>query len=373
MSSLMRHRRSSSQSSSASLEDGELINEEEFKSDPRISPQSGRTNANLWRDIANEQNLEEQLQMGPLLTDGEVTRRGAETYALPNFEKMDHDELVKQQQVVNESLQRVVTSHSDELFNPSEDVDNEYGVSARRFRKRYVPSDRIPVASAEAERNKEDNAQLFKKARYQNDKSQKKFGQKHSVPSSENPSRCNSRQDFNNKKQKFGSKSSINSGKSDTSNLPIPVSLLNEGYSLEKLLNTVLDEDMDEEDFGICLADALGELKPELMIYTVKILGTQTTNRIFKKTQEVENAGGMHVDNHSRRRTPGGVYLKLLRSDKIIPAALRDNIRDHGQRLLSQEKERAKKEEASLPSLRNAADVIKPVISNDIKMQDEIN
>uniref|UniRef100_A0A914Z8N4 Uncharacterized protein n=1 Tax=Panagrolaimus superbus TaxID=310955 RepID=A0A914Z8N4_9BILA len=128
-SSLLRHRRSSSQSSSASLEDGELINnEEEFKNDPRISPQSGRTNANLWRDIANEQNLEEQLHMGPLLTDGEITRRGTETYELPNFTTMDQNELVKQQQVVNESLKRAVTSHSDDLFNPTEDVDNEYEI-----------------------------------------------------------------------------------------------------------------------------------------------------------------------------------------------------------------------------------------------------
>uniref|UniRef100_A0A914Z3Y0 Phosphorylated adapter RNA export protein n=1 Tax=Panagrolaimus superbus TaxID=310955 RepID=A0A914Z3Y0_9BILA len=212
---------------------------------------------------------------------------------------------------------------------------------------------------------------MFKRPRYQNDKSQKKFTPKHSLPSSTETSRNNSRQGFNNKKQKFGSKSSLNSNKSDTLNLPIPVSLLNEGYSLEKLINTVLDEEMDEEAFGTCLADALGEFKPDLMIYTVKILGTQTTNRIFKKTQEVENAGGMHVDNHSRRRTPGGVYLKLLRSDKIIPSVLRDNIRDHGLKLLNQEKEQKKQEEAALPALPKAEDVLKPII--DTKMQEEIN
>jgi hypothetical protein len=372
MSSMLRHRRSSSQSSSASLEDGQLINnEEEFKSDP---PQSGRTNANLWRDIANEQNLEEQFQMGPLLTEREVTRRGTESYEIPNFEKMDQDELVKQQQVVNESLKRVINSHSDDLFNPTEDVDNEYGVGSRRFRKRYIPSDRIPIAAAEAERNKVEKSQ-FKKPRYQNDyKPQNKAGQKHALPSSTSTSRSNSRQSSNKKHQKFGSKVSLNSsGKGSTADLPIPVSLLKEGYSLENLLNTELDEELDEEAFGCCLADALGEFTPDLMIYTVKILGTQTSNRIFKKTQEVENAGGMHVDNHSRRRTPGGVYLKLLRSDKIIPPALRDNIRDHGIKLLAQEKGRFKQEEASLPSLPKAADILKPVLSNDIKMTEEIN
>lgn len=60
-----------------------------------------------------------------------------------------------------------------------------------------------------------------------------------------------------------------------------------------------------------------------MISYVVKVLGKDTSTRIFKRTQEIENAGGMHVDNHSRRRTPGGVFIKLLRSDKIIPAELR--------------------------------------------------
>ena len=103
-----------SDSSSASLEEGELINEEEFKPESRGPPPSGRSNANLWRDMILEQTLEEQMKTGPTIKgDKECTNRGTETYELPKFEEMDPEEVAKQQEVVNESLRRV---SCDRLF-----------------------------------------------------------------------------------------------------------------------------------------------------------------------------------------------------------------------------------------------------------------
>ncbi len=37
---------------------------------------------------------------------------------------------------------------------------------------------------------------------------------------------------------------------------------------------------------------------------------------LFAKTQAVEKDGGMMIKNGARRRTPGGVYLHLLRGLK---------------------------------------------------------
>ena len=281
-SSMHRHRRSASVSSSASLEDKELINnDDDIKNDPGVSPLSGRTNANLWRDIAVEQNLEEQLHMGPLIGEGNLTRRGAETYEIPEFDKMDQDEVVKHQQIVNESLRKVVATHNDDLFNPTDDIDNEYGTGSRRFRKRHVPSDRIPIASKDAEKLKQEQGN-WKRPRYNSDNRQKGIAdsETRSTPTpppsiSISSSRSSSRQNLNKKKKnkKFGSKASLNSNasneskRSNNAHLPLPVSLLKEGYSLEKLLHAELNENLSDEEFGIQIADALGELQPVSLFF----------------------------------------------------------------------------------------------------------
>ena len=42
----------------------------------------------------------------------------------------------------------------------------------------------------------------------------------------------------------------------------------------------------------------------------------QVALELFAKTQAVEMDGGMMIKNGARRRTPGGVYLHLLRGLK---------------------------------------------------------
>jgi hypothetical protein len=37
---------------------------------------------------------------------------------------------------------------------------------------------------------------------------------------------------------------------------------------------------------------------------------------LFKETQKIEHVGGMMIKNGARRRTPGGVFLHLLRQLK---------------------------------------------------------
>ena len=226
----------------------------------------------------------------------------------------------------------------------TEDVDAEYGTNVKRFRKRQVPSDRVPIASADMERFKALNAN-FKRPKYNADNSADSSVRNYD-PNSRGSSRSSSRQGSKRRKNKnknFGSQNSVASSngsgetsttaKSRNEDLPIPVSLLKDGFTPEKLQDTVLDENLDPEAFGLKLADALGEMNPELILFAVKTIGVKAANRIFSRTKGVEKSGGMHVDNQSRRRTPGGVFLKLLRSDKYIPDRLRDKVRDYGRNL----------------------------------------
>lgn len=61
------------------------------------------------------------------------------------------------------------------------------------------------------------------------------------------------------------------------------------------------------------LAKHLNEPKAALIIGVVDLVGGQVVYELFQKTQKIEAEGGMMIKNGARRRTPGGVFLHLLR------------------------------------------------------------
>lgn len=63
----------------------------------------------------------------------------------------------------------------------------------------------------------------------------------------------------------------------------------------------------------------LHEEKMDLILRVVEIIGKELTIQLFRETQETENDGGIMVADGSRRRTPGGVFLYLLRNHEEIP------------------------------------------------------
>lgn len=57
----------------------------------------------------------------------------------------------------------------------------------------------------------------------------------------------------------------------------------------------------------------------------VDIIGKEKAIEFYEKTKRIEEDGGMMIMNGSRRRTPGGVYLFLVKNDRHIP---RSDIRE---------------------------------------------
>lgn len=51
----------------------------------------------------------------------------------------------------------------------------------------------------------------------------------------------------------------------------------------------------------------------------MEILGKEQAINFFQKTKKIEEEGGMLIMNGSRRRTPGGIYLFLVKHDDHIP------------------------------------------------------
>jgi len=66
------------------------------------------------------------------------------------------------------------------------------------------------------------------------------------------------------------------------------------------------------------IAAQLGETAPEpagLIARALRLLGEERVRATVARALEVEAAGGMMVPDGSRRRTPGGVFFYLLRTD----------------------------------------------------------
>ncbi|TRY67014.1 hypothetical protein TCAL_16953 [Tigriopus californicus] len=61
------------------------------------------------------------------------------------------------------------------------------------------------------------------------------------------------------------------------------------------------------------ISHKLSEPKTELMIGVVDIVGKEIALDLFRETQQIEAQGGLMIKNGARRRTPGGLFLHLLR------------------------------------------------------------
>lgn len=84
------------------------------------------------------------------------------------------------------------------------------------------------------------------------------------------------------------------------------------------LADLIATLDNSNEVFGRDMAEKLEEEKPELIERVVSVIGREASMNLYKITQKIEREGGMMTMNKLRRRTPGGIFLFLLKtSDKI--------------------------------------------------------
>ena len=142
-------------------------------------------------------------------------------------------------------------------------------------------------------------------------------------------------------KDRLGERQSKASAKEDSNDAFETMSIPPPGVprQIPDLNPTVLEslhENMDEEDssadggesenkaeiLGDELASKLSEPKMELMVGVVDLVGHEVAIELFNKTKDIEAKGGMMIKNGERRRTPGGVFLQLLRdmgSDESEP------------------------------------------------------
>ncbi|XP_072050871.1 uncharacterized protein [Amphiura filiformis] len=86
------------------------------------------------------------------------------------------------------------------------------------------------------------------------------------------------------------------------------------------------------------IAFSLNEQKRHLIMRVVNILGVDKSKELWQLTLDVEESGGMMVMNGTRRRTPGGVFLHMMKTDEDVTKNQVDEI-------FAEEKKRENKRE----------------------------
>uniref|UniRef100_A0A8C0W4E0 Phosphorylated adapter RNA export protein n=1 Tax=Castor canadensis TaxID=51338 RepID=A0A8C0W4E0_CASCN len=86
-----------------------------------------------------------------------------------------------------------------------------------------------------------------------------------------------------------------------------------------------LTEDDSHEKVADEISFRLQEPKKDLIARVVRIIGNKKAIELLMETAEVEQNGGLFIMNGSRRRTPGGVFLNLL---KNTPSISEEQIKD---------------------------------------------
>ncbi|NXO05310.1 PHAX protein, partial [Rhinopomastus cyanomelas] len=79
-----------------------------------------------------------------------------------------------------------------------------------------------------------------------------------------------------------------------------------------------ITEEDSEEKVADEIAYRLCEPKKDLIARVVKIIGKRKAIELLMETAEVEQNGGLFIVSGTRRRTPGGVYLNLLKNTPSI-------------------------------------------------------
>lgn len=79
-----------------------------------------------------------------------------------------------------------------------------------------------------------------------------------------------------------------------------------------------IDDESDLENVAKDIANKLCEEKEDLVVKIINAIGIEKAVGTFKRVQEIEAEGGMMIFNQSRRRTPGGIYIFLVKNDHTL-------------------------------------------------------
>jgi len=85
------------------------------------------------------------------------------------------------------------------------------------------------------------------------------------------------------------------------------------GSELQPAVSMPLSVNAEAERIAHALGEAPGDESRDQFCRLGRELGVEGLRKLYARTLEVEASGGMMVETNERRRTPGGVFLRLAR------------------------------------------------------------
>uniref|UniRef100_A0A0R3S2D0 Phosphorylated adapter RNA export protein n=1 Tax=Elaeophora elaphi TaxID=1147741 RepID=A0A0R3S2D0_9BILA len=277
---------------------------------------AGSKAAQMWTDLLAEQSLSETFsdKVGVHRGENDMVERGVESYVLPDGRYTNDGQEMTYQK--NHAVSPAADDSGPFDFIADEEnvrkFSDRYGICPRTYDS--VSRDRSkqegPVSSIDREKN-------IRKS------------WKHSASTSRSTSRGSGKRRRNSYDPNKGSGNlaiknarNINNSLKRRRNGRNPGSFASDNYSLEALLATEFPENISIGELAERIVTALGERNGHVILE----VGEEKALELFEATRGIEASGGMMIADGTRRRTPGGVFMTLFKTDPDILPVLKEKV-----------------------------------------------
>jgi len=103
------------------------------------------------------------------------------------------------------------------------------------------------------------------------------------------------------------------------------------------------DENDDDDKVIDVIQNRLKEPKRHLVAGVVSVMGKAFALKVLAKTETIEEAGGMPTADNHRRRTPGGVFMQLIKTEDSLTKEQRKKIFENDKRLYNHKQKEMRK------------------------------
>ncbi|MCP9258743.1 hypothetical protein DINM_001748 [Dirofilaria immitis] len=263
--------------------------------DTMKSCRAGSKAAQMWTDLLAEQSLSETFsgKVGVYRGENDMVERGVESYVLPDVRFCNDQEM--RHQLDHEVLPAADDSEPfDFIADEEKSITFQTGYG-------YFLDEKYSCRNGGSSRSHKRHRSINFTNQRHTAELWKHSGSRHRIAKNVN---------------------NMNNASNCRRDNRIPNSVLNGDYSLETLMTTEFPQDINISELAELIVEALGERNENVILE----IGEEKALKLFEATREIEAAGGMMIVDGTRRRTPGGVFMTLFKTDPDILPVLKEKV-----------------------------------------------